>query len=84
MWTKLWETIDGHDSGRWQWFMDAEHNTRPSEEVALRARITDGRLGWVYPGVWMFGDAICPPPGVGRCITDKEKVQKDQMRMSMR
>lgn len=51
MWRRFFEVADGHQTGRWQW-------TRPTANPELKE---------VYPGHWMFGDAICPPPGVGWC-----------------
>lgn len=84
MWTKLWETVDGHDTGRWQWFTDQDVNAHVKRNVAVPARISGDRVGCVYPGVWMFGDAICAPPGMGLCLTDKKKAEKDQALMSMR
>lgn len=28
-----------------------------------------------FPGYWMFGDAICVPPGVGHCITNVDEAK---------
>jgi hypothetical protein len=84
MWTKLWETIDGHDSGRWQWFTDIDPNAQQTAKVALPCEISDGRRGWCFPGVWMSSEAICVPPGGGQCITNIQEVERNQIVMSTR
>lgn len=42
----MWETSDGHQTGRWQWVREHFNGLRE-----------------VFPGYFMFGDAICVPPG---------------------
>lgn len=84
MWEKLWESVDGHDTGRWQWFTDTDVNAHTSAKVAIYVQISCGRRGCAYPGVWMPPEAICVPPGMGKCITNVEEVKKNQTLMSMR
>lgn len=84
MWTKLWETVHGDDTGRWQWFTEQTVNACGAPKVALPCEISDGRVGACYPGIWMEPDAICPPPGAGRCITRAEEEQRNQAVMSIR
>lgn len=80
MWTKLYETQDGLETGCWQWFsLDA-----PRSDATLPVRLESGQQGLAYPGLWMPSDAICAPPDVGLCITNTQYSQKNQARMSTR
>lgn len=58
MWRKVWETQDGHQTGRWQW---GHFHRHPDKADAL------------YPEYWLWGDAICAPPNVGKAITQERK-----------
>ncbi len=84
MWTKLWETVHGVETGRWQWFTELSVNACGAPKVALPCEISSGETGACYPGVWMSPLAICVPPGVGVCITKEEEVQRNQTLKSMR
>lgn len=84
MWKRLFEFVDDNPTGRWQWFLPAEHNARVNEEVATRCVLTSGERGWCYPGQWMVSTAICAPPGMGGCMSQKQYLQRNQMLASLR
>lgn len=50
----------------------------------MPCQISDGSVGVCYPGVWLHSDAICVPPGLGKCITKNEEAERNQIVASMR
>lgn len=57
IWKKIYEVQNGHQTGRWQWKFPGNRYYREA----------------LYPGIWLFGDAICPPPGCGRASETRKR-----------
>lgn len=47
------------------WEVQNDHQTGRWQWMLVHSNGTSE----LYPQWWMWGDAICPPPGVGQCKT---------------